>query len=101
MYSGVGGGQWEIGVMRVLGFSRANILISFLVESAILGLIAGIVGVVLAMLVAWMTGLDSRLMTVGTIFFSYRPTPSAILAGLISATTTPGAGGMRPAWAAG
>jgi putative ABC transport system permease protein len=100
MYTAVARRQREIGVMRVLGFSRANILISFLVESAILGLMAGIVGVVLAMLVAWMTGLDSRLMTVGTIFFSYRPTPSAILAGLVAAATIGVAGGMLPAWRA-
>ena len=100
MYTAVARRQREIGVMRVLGFSRANILISFLVESAILGLVAGIVGVILAMLVAWMTGLDSRLMTVGTIFFSYRPTPSAILAGLIAAATIGVAGGMLPAWRA-
>jgi len=100
MYTAVARRQREIGVMRVLGFSRANILVSFLVESAILGLAAGIVGVILAMLVAWMTGLDSRLMTVGTIFFSYRPTPNAILAGLIAAATIGVAGGMLPAWRA-
>ena len=100
MYTAVARRQREIGVMRVLGFSRANILVSFLVESAILGLAAGAVGVILAMLVAWMTGLDSRLMTVGTIFFSYRPTPSAILAGLIAAATIGVAGGMMPAWRA-
>jgi putative ABC transport system permease protein len=100
MYTAVARRQREIGVMRVLGFSRANIMVSFVVESAILGLAAGIVGVILAMLVAWMTGLDSRLMTVGTIFFSYRSTPSAILAGLIAAATIGVAGGMLPAWRA-
>ena len=100
MYTAVARRQREIGVMRVLGFSRANIMVSFVVESAILGLAAGIVGVLLAMLVAWITGLDSRLMTVGTVFFSYRPTPSAILAGLIAASAIGVAGGMLPAWRA-
>src|SRR5882757_2882445 len=100
MYTAVARRQREIGVMRVLGFSRANIMISFVVESAILGLAAGVVGVILATVVAWMTGLDSHLMTVGTIFFSYRPTPSAILAGLIAAATIGVAGGMLPAWRA-
>jgi len=56
--------------------------------------------VILAMLVAWITGLDSRLMTVGTVFFSYRPTPSAILAGLIAASAIGVVGGMLPAWRA-
>jgi hypothetical protein len=100
MYTAVARRQREIGVMRVLGFSRANIMVSFVVESAILGLAAAIVGVLLAMLVAWITGLDSRLMTVGTVFFSYRPTPSAILAGLIAASAIGVAGGMLPAWRA-
>jgi putative ABC transport system permease protein len=100
MYTAVARRQREIGVMRVLGFSRANIMFSFVVESAILGLAAGVVGVLLASIVAWMTGLDSRLMTVGTIFFSYRPTTSAILAGLIAAATIGVVGGMLPAWRA-
>jgi ABC-type lipoprotein release transport system permease subunit len=100
MYTAVARRQREIGVMRVLGFSRANIMFSFVAESAILGLAAGVVGVLLASIVAWMTGLDSRLMTVGTIFFSYRPTTSAILAGLIAAATIGVVGGMLPAWRA-
>ena len=100
MYTAVARRQREIGVMRVLGFSRANIMFSFVVESAILGLAAGVVGVFLASIVAWMTGLDSRLMTVGTIFFSYRPTSTAILAGLIAAATIGVVGGMLPAWRA-
>src|SRR5260370_4140076 len=100
MYTAVALRQREIGVMRVLGFSRANIMFSFVVESAILGLAAWVVGVLLATIVAWMTGLDRRLMTVGTIFFSYRPPPSAILSGMIAAATIGVVGGMLPAWRA-
>ncbi|HUY28550.1 MAG TPA: ABC transporter permease [Candidatus Binataceae bacterium] len=100
MYSAVARRQREIGVMRVLGFSRADILVSFITESALLGLAAGVVGVLLAIIVAWMTGLDSRLMTVGTIFFSSRPTPLAISAGLIAAAGIGVAGGVLPAWRA-
>lgn len=97
MYTAVARRQREIGVMRVLGFSRANILVSFVAESAILGLAAGVAGVLLATIVALMTGLDSRLMTVGTIFFSYRPTLGAVFAGLVAGAGIGVAGGMLPA----
>ena len=85
MYTAVARREREIGVLRVLGFSRGNILTSFVIESAILGLGGGVAGVALAFLVAWGTGLNSRLLSVGSTFFSYRPTPTAIAAGIIAA----------------
>jgi putative ABC transport system permease protein len=86
--------------LRVLGFSRANILTSFVIESALLGLGGGVAGVALAYLVAWGTGLDNRLLSVGATFFSYRPTPTAIAAGIISAGVIGVIGGFAPAWRA-
>ena len=100
MYTAVARREREIGVLRVLGFSRANILGSFVVESAILGIGGGIAGVILSFIVAWMTGLNSRLMSVGTLFFSYRPNPEAISAGLIAAMIIGVLGGLLPAWRA-
>ncbi len=100
MYTAVARREREIGVLRVLGFSRLNILVSFVIESALLGVGGGIAGVVLAFLVAWGTGLDSRLLSVGSIFFSYRPTPEAITAGLVVATLVGVIGGLAPAWRA-
>jgi len=100
MYTAVARREREIGVLRVLGFSRANILSSFVVESAILGIGGGIAGVILSFLAAWMTGLNSRLMSVGTLFFSYRPSAAAISAGLIAAMVIGVVGGLLPAWRA-
>jgi putative ABC transport system permease protein len=100
MYSAVARRKREIGVLRVLGFSRGNILGSFVIESAILGLAGGIAGVVLALITAWGTGLNSRLLSVGSTFFSYRPTPAAIIAGLVAASVIGVAGGLAPAWRA-
>jgi putative ABC transport system permease protein len=97
MYTAVTRRGREIGVLRVLGFSRGNILSSFLIESAILGVAGGIAGVVLATVVAWATGLTSRTMSVGAMFFSYRPTPGAIAAGVVAATAIGVAGGLMPA----
>jgi putative ABC transport system permease protein len=85
-------------VLRVLGFSRADILGSFVIESAILGLGGGIAGVILSFVVAWATGLDSRLMSVGTLFFSYRPSAAALSAGIVAAAIIGVLGGLLPAW---
>jgi len=100
MYTAVARREREIGVLRVLGFSRGNILGSFVIESALLGIAGGIAGVVLAFVVAWSTGLNSRLLSVGSTFFSYRPTPAAIVAGLAAAGVIGVAGGLAPAWRA-
>ena len=100
MYTAVARREREIGVLRVLGFSRGNILGSFVIESAILGIAGGIAGVALAFIVAWSTGLNSRLLSVGSTFFSYRPTPAAIIAGLTAAGVIGVVGGLAPAWRA-
>jgi putative ABC transport system permease protein len=100
MYTAVTRRGREIGVLRVLGFSRGNILGSFVIESAILGIAGGVAGVVLAYIVAWGTGLNSRLLSVGSTFFSYRPTPAAIVAGLAAASVIGVVGGFAPAWRA-
>jgi putative ABC transport system permease protein len=100
MYTAVARREREIGVLRVLGFSRGNILTSFVIESALLGLGGGVAGVALAFLVAWATGLNSRLLSVGLTFFSYRPTPTAIAAGIIAAGVIGVIGGLAPAWRA-
>lgn len=48
MYTSVANRVGEIGTMRALGFQRANILGSFLVEALFLGLVGGIVGLLFA-----------------------------------------------------
>ena len=45
MYTAVTRRGREIGVLRVLGFSRGDILSSFVIESVILGLAGGVAGV--------------------------------------------------------
>jgi ABC-type antimicrobial peptide transport system permease subunit len=40
------------------------------------------------------------LLSVGSTFFSYRPTPAAIVAGLLAASVIGVVGGFAPAWRA-
>ncbi|HYL58073.1 MAG TPA: ABC transporter permease, partial [Candidatus Acidoferrales bacterium] len=50
MYTAVARRTSEIGVLRVLGFSRFNVLISFVMESVVLGIAGGIAGELLGIL---------------------------------------------------
>jgi ABC-type antimicrobial peptide transport system permease subunit len=100
MYTAVARRQREIGVLRAVGFTRRDILGSFVIESTILGIAGGVVGSILAILVAQVTGLNSRTMNVGVTYFSYHASSSAIFAGVIAAVTIGVVGGLLPAWRA-
>jgi putative ABC transport system permease protein len=100
MYTAVARREREIGVLRVLGFTRRDILASFVAESAMLGLAAGVAGLILALIVASATGLNSHLMSVGTMFFSYQTNLRADAAGLIVGVVIGVIGGLTPAFRA-
>ena len=100
MYTAVARRTREIGVLRCLGFKRRDVVISFVLESALIGIAGGAIAPILAMIVAVVTGLDSRFMKVGLLFFSYRLTGFAIGAGMLSAVMIGICGGLLPAWRA-
>jgi len=100
MYSAVARRKREVGTLRVLGFGRSSVLIAFMLESALLALAGGLIGEMLAVIVAYATGLQSRLMNVGTILFSFRLPWSAFAIGLCAAVVIGLVGGMLPAWQA-
>jgi ABC-type antimicrobial peptide transport system permease subunit len=100
MYSAVARRTGEIGVLRVLGFSRFDVLLSFLIESALLGVAGGVAGVALGLITAHATGLAGQLMSVGSYIFTFRLTPSAFTSALIAGATLGAIGGLLPAWRA-
>jgi ABC-type antimicrobial peptide transport system permease subunit len=100
MYSAVARRTSEIGVLRVLGFSRINVLTSFVIESIVLALAGGILGEILGVLVAYSTGLNSQLMNVGEFIFRFRLTLGAFVSGLVAAILIGALGGLLPAWRA-
>ena len=65
MYAAVVRRAREIGTLRVLGFSRGSILLSFVVESLLLSLLGGLFGV---LLVIPLNGLKSGIGNFGTTF---------------------------------
>lgn len=100
MYSAVARRTGEIGVLRVLGFSRFNVLASFVMESILLAIAGGILGELLGMLVAYSTGLSSELMNVSEFIFRFRLTARAFVTGLVAAVAIGALGGLLPAWRA-
>jgi ABC-type antimicrobial peptide transport system permease subunit len=100
MYSAVARRTGEIGVLRVLGFSRFNVLASFVIESIVLAIAGGILGEMLGVVVAYSTGLSSQLMNVGEIIFRFRLTMGAFVSGMVAAIAIGAFGGLLPAWRA-
>ncbi|HEY6395214.1 MAG TPA: FtsX-like permease family protein, partial [Candidatus Binataceae bacterium] len=100
MYAAVAHRSREIGVLRALGYSRSSVVASFVIESVLLAFAGGIAGEALAIMVAYATGLSSRLMSLQMYIFSFRLAPSAFLAGLAAAILIGALGGLLPAWRA-
>jgi hypothetical protein len=100
MYAAVSRRSPEIGVLRVLGFSPANVMTSFVAESVLLAIVGGVAGEILGIFVAILTGLATRQMNVGQYIFTFRPSSSAFVSGLIAAVIIGALGGLMPAWRA-
>ncbi len=100
MYTAVARRTSEIGVLRVLGFSRFNVLTSFVMESVVLGLAGGVAGELLGMLATYGTGLSGQLMNVGSFIFRFQLTTGAFVSGVIAAILIGALGGLLPAWRA-
>jgi putative ABC transport system permease protein len=79
MYAAVARRGKEVGVLRALGFSRRDVLFSFIAESILIGLLGGAIGLGLGVLVATATGLNSRMMNVGMFIFTFKLTTGAFL----------------------
>jgi putative ABC transport system permease protein len=100
MFAAVARRSREVGVLRALGFGRASILLSFVAESMIIALVGGAVGEALGVAVSYGTGLQSRLMNIGTFIFTFRLNTFAFVAGLVAALAIGALGGLVPAWRA-
>jgi putative ABC transport system permease protein len=97
MYAAVSRRAREVGMLRVLGFSRGSILVSFLIESLLLSLLGGLIG---CLLVLPLSGLESRIgnfVTFSETTFSFQITPKILGGGLLFAAVMGVLGGILPA----
>lgn len=83
MYAAVARRTKEIGTLRVLGFSRGSILISFLLESISIALIGAAIGIILALPLNFVSTGTSNWVTFSEIAFNFRVTPDLMLWALI------------------
>jgi len=83
MYAAVARRTKEIGTLRVLGFSRSSILISFLLESISIALIGAAIGILLALPLNFVSTGTSNFVTFSEIAFNFRVTGGLILMALI------------------
>lgn len=103
MYASVAARTREVGTLRVLGFSRRAIVLSFIIEGTALALVGGLVGCGIALLLQAYVRFSG--MTFGTMdwqsfaetLFQFRVTPDMLLLGLGFSAIIGMAGSLLPA----
>jgi len=97
MYASVASRTAEIGTLRALGFSRGAILMAFLVESLLLGLLGGAIGLTGAAFMQSMSISTTNFQTFAEVAFRFVLTPGIVVAGLLFALVMGFVGGFLPA----
>ncbi len=98
MYAAVAFRAREIATLRTLGFSRASILASFVIESVLLALLGAALGIALMLPFNGMSTGTNNITTFSEIVFSMRITPEVVLAAVAFAVIMGVIGGLAPAW---
>ena len=97
MYAAVANRTVEIGTMRALGFNRFSVLSAFLIESILLSLIGGAVGLGLASLMSFVRISTTNFGTFSELAFGFTLAPAIVVTTLIFALIMGVAGGFLPA----
>ena len=103
MYASIGSRTREIGTLRVLGFRRRTVLMSFILEGAMLAGLGGLLGCALALLAQSLCvtfGVRFGTMNFNTfseVIFQFRVTPALMLKGMIFAVAVGTIGSLLPA----
>jgi putative ABC transport system permease protein len=100
MYAAVALRAKEIGTLRTLGFSETSILASFLIESILLSVLAGILGCLLALPLNWVTTGVGNFSSFSEIAFQFHTGTAVMFSGLTFAIVLGALGGFLPARAA-
>jgi putative ABC transport system permease protein len=97
MYAAVARRATEIGTLRVLGFSKNSIMLSFLMESLLLAGLGGLVGCLLVLPLNNITTGVGSFVTFSEIDFNFRVSPEIMLIGVGFALVMGALGGLFPA----
>ncbi len=97
MYASVGARTREIGTLRVLGYRRRTVLLTFILEGIFLALIGGVIGCALALPMHAKSAAFISFESWSEIMFQFRITPVLMAKGLIFAVLVGLFGSLLPA----
>jgi putative ABC transport system permease protein len=97
MYAAVANRSREIATLRALGFSKANILLSFLAEAVMLALLGGAVGAVGALAMGFVQFSLLNFSNWSEIVIRFQPTPGIVIQSVVFAAIIGVLGGLLPA----
>jgi putative ABC transport system permease protein len=97
MHATIAQRQREIGTLRALGFTRFQILVSFLLEAIVLALLGGAVGAGASLLMGLKRITMINNATWSELSFRFEPTPQIIVTSLVAAIVMGIFGGFFPA----
>lgn len=97
MYAAVANRTSEIGTLRSLGFRRRDILIAFVIESLLLGMIGWAAGIFFASFMRYLTISTINWQTFSELAFSFTLTAQIVLQSLFFSLIMGLAGGVLPA----
>lgn len=97
MYASVASRSPEIAVLLTLGFRPRSVLASFLVESAFIAALGGVIGCLLALPINGIVTSTTNWASFSEIAFSFRVTPTLLAAGMAFAIVMGVLGGFFPA----
>ena len=97
MFAQVSARTREIGALRAMGFRRRAVLVSFVVESVILGLLGGGVGLAAASVMRFVEFPTTNFQTFNEIVFRFTMSVPTVVATIVFAAVMGFAGGLLPA----
>lgn len=100
MYAAVANRTTEIGTLRALGFRRHNIMIAFLIESQLIAIIGGTIGILFASVLQFFSISTLNFGSFSELAFSFALSPSIIGFSLFFAVVMGLVGGFLPAFRA-
>jgi len=97
MYAAVANRTVEVGTLRALGFGRRSVLGAFLLESVVLALVGGALGVALATLLSFARISIINFQSFSEIGFGFALSPGVVRSALLFAVVMGVVGGFLPA----
>src|ERR1043166_9218521 len=97
MYAAVGARIREVGTLRVLGFKRRSIYISFMLESIILSLLGGVIGCLISLPLNGIATGTFSWTTFAEVAFEFHITTELLVKGMVFALVMGVLGGLLPA----